>query len=98
LFKKKDENYRINYISHLEIKEYPPRLLNEKYEIKRVDGKFASLALKLSYNALKEVDGLYEWCSLNFAYPSQIAVLDLSFNCFECIPAVSNFILLQFLV
>ena len=54
-----------------------------------IDGKYASLCLKLGYNALKDVPGLYKWCEFSFAYPDRIASLDLSFNCFSNIPDVS---------
>lgn len=57
-------------------------------EPKKRDGKFVSLSLKLGYNALTEVNGMYDWCSLNFLKPEQLSSLDLSFNCFTIIPNV----------
>ena len=51
-------------------------------EPKKVDGKYASLSLKMGYNALTDLNGFHEWISSIFAYPKLIASLDLSFNCF----------------
>lgn len=33
------------------------------------------------------MNGLYDWCVQNFAYPNQISSIDLSFNCLSNIPA-----------
>lgn len=61
-------------------------------EPKKIDGKYASLTLKIGYNALTELTGFHEWITEIFAYPKQIASLDLSFNCFANIPDVrTNF-------
>ncbi|RNA19331.1 leucine-rich repeat-containing 51-like, partial [Brachionus plicatilis] len=68
-----------------EINDATPRLVNNR-PAKLVDGKFASLSLKLGYNALKEIPGFYQWCEFSFAYPEKISSLDLSFNCFSVIP------------
>ena len=42
--------------------------------------------MKLGYNALTEVNGLFDWCSQNFT--NEILSLDLSFNCLSNIPLV----------
>lgn len=75
-------------LMHLEeINDATPRY-TVKQEPKRVDGKYASLGLKLGYNALSEINGLYDWCAFTFAFPDKISSLDLSFNCFSNIPDV----------
>ena len=54
-------------------------------EPRKKEGKYISLSLKLGYNALTDINGLYDWCCENFLYPDQISSLDLSFNCFTLI-------------
>ena len=70
-----------------------PRFTDKKSEPKRRDGKYISLSLKLGYNALTDINGLYDWCSLNFLKPNEISSIDLSFNCFSNIPMVFEFFL-----
>lgn len=69
----------------IEVTDMLPRY---KKDPKKVDGKYASLSLKIGYNALTELNGFHEWISTIFAYPKLIASLDLSFNCFANIPDV----------
>ena len=66
-----------------------PRYDPKNGEPKKRDGKYLSQSLKLGYNALADLDGLYEWCGNNFEMPEQITSLDLSFNCFRNVPSVS---------
>jgi hypothetical protein len=83
-------HFRINLNKQViisELKDVEPRC-PDKREPKKTNGKYNSLGIKLGYNALNEIAGLYEYCTLNFAFPSQINSLDLSFNCFMSIPQV----------
>lgn len=85
------------FLPLLEINDALPRY-PEKKEPKKNDGKYASLGLKLGYNALKDVNGLYDWCVFSFAFPEQIFTLDISFNCLSNIPDVINLLnILEFL-
>lgn len=68
-----------------EINEHQPRVSNSEPK-KSINGKYLSLSLKLGYNALADLTGLYEWCELNFESPENITSLDLSFNCLQHIP------------
>ena len=70
----------------IELSVAVPRLPTGHSEPKNIDDKFASLGLKLGYNALKEIDGLFDWCTTAFAHPKQLSILDLSFNCLGNIP------------
>ena len=55
---------------------------------KKIDEKYASLGLKLGYNALNDIVGIREWCDMSFAFPDKISSIDLSFNCLSTIPIV----------
>ena len=66
-----------------------PRYTNEP---KKIDGKYASLSLKVGYNALTGLQGFSEWITEIFAFPKKLASLDLSFNCFANIPEVTKLI------
>lgn len=76
------------FISNIEIYQATPRTNEKNGEPKRKDDKFLSTGLKLGYNALKDVNGLYEWCEQAFLNPENISSLDISFNCISDIPDV----------
>lgn len=71
-----------------EATEMQPRYTNDAKEPPRKEGKYVSLGLKLGYNALTDLNGLFTWVEHIFAFPKQLASLDLSFNCLTDIPSV----------
>ncbi len=77
-----------------ELKENQPRFEAKNGEPKKKEGKYLSQSLKLGYNALNELNGLYEWCEECFYKPNQITSLDLSFNCLRNIPNVILIVIL----
>ena len=84
-------NEAINFkFFYLEINDSPPRNAEKKEPRKQDDGKYLSLGLKLGYNALKDINGLYDWCVFSFAFPNKISSLDISFNCLSNIPDVTE--------
>ena len=73
----------------VDLKNATPRFPSTQGEPKKQDGKFISLGVKLGYNALKDIDGLYAWSSSAFAFPQNLSLIDLSFNCLNNISVVS---------
>lgn len=69
-----------------DIKATQPRYQGEKNKPKTQNDKYVSLSLKLGYNALTEVTGIYEWASDIFLQPELLSSLDISFNCLSHIP------------